>query len=107
MRKCQWLCTVCAGSVDRALVREEHPVTQHPPEELTEYSLTALLTPAAAPAEPADFAEFWRGTYEKFGIGPVSWSPARRLDATDTHQVTEIRFQSSADEQAVAFLEVS
>lgn len=79
-------------------------MTQTPPEELTEYSLTALLTPVAAPAEPADFAEFWRGTYEEFGSGTVSWSLTQQLDPTDTHHVREIRFQSSADERVVAFL---
>ncbi|KRC61623.1 hypothetical protein ASE14_12335 [Agromyces sp. Root81] len=81
-------------------------MTQYRPEELTEYSLTALLTPAARPEEPADFEEFWRGTFEEFGTGSVPWELARDLDATATHRVTEIRFESSADEPTVAFVMV-
>jgi cephalosporin-C deacetylase len=86
--------------------REEHPVTPNRPEELTEYSLTELLTPPVQAEEPADFDEFWRGTFAEFGTGHVSWRLTRELETTETHRVTEIRFDSSAGEQAVAFLVV-
>ncbi|SIO03105.1 acetylxylan esterase [Agromyces cerinus] len=81
-------------------------MTPNRPEELTEYSLTELLTPAGRPEEPADFDEFWRGTFEEFGTGPVAWERVRDLDASETHLVTEIRFASSAGEPTVAFLMV-
>ncbi|KQZ11384.1 hypothetical protein ASD23_04825 [Agromyces sp. Root1464] len=81
-------------------------MTNSPSEELTEYSVTALLTPPGPPEEPADFDEFWRGTFEAYGAGRVGWETTRDLDATETHQVRQIRFDSSAGEPAVAFLMV-
>lgn len=81
-------------------------MTHTPSEELTEYSVTALLTAPERPEEPADFDEFWRGTFEAYGNGLVGWESVRDLDATGTHHVREIRFESSADEPAVAFLMV-
>ncbi|MEV4775382.1 acetylxylan esterase [Microbacterium sp. LWH12-1.2] len=81
-------------------------MTQNPPEELTEYSLSALLTPAARPEEPADFDEFWQKTFDEFGTGPVAWQLERELEPTTTHRRSEIRFHSSAGEQAVAYLMV-
>ncbi|MFC9561873.1 acetylxylan esterase [Agromyces sp. NPDC056965] len=81
-------------------------MTPNRSEELTEYSLTALLSPPARAEEPADFDEFWRGTFDELGTGPVAWRRVRDLEATATHLVTEIRFESSAGEQAVAFLVV-
>lgn len=85
---------------------ERNAVTPNRPEELTEYSLTELLTPPVPAEEPADFDEFWRGTFAEFGTGPVGWALAHDLDATETHHVTEITFDSSAGEPAVAFLVV-
>ncbi|MFF2272571.1 acetylxylan esterase [Agromyces sp. NPDC058136] len=81
-------------------------MTQNRPEELTEYSLTALMTAPEPPEEPADFDRFWRSTFDEFGAGPVAWEPERQLAGTATHDVTEIRFDSSAAERAVAFLVV-
>ncbi|WP_341974118.1 acetylxylan esterase [Microbacterium sp. LWO13-1.2] len=81
-------------------------MTPNPPEELTEYSLSALLTPAAPPEEPADFDEFWQKTFAEFGTGPVAWQLERELEPTTTHRRSEIRFHSSAGEQAVAYLMV-
>ena len=81
-------------------------MTHTPSEEMTEYSVTALLTAPERPEEPADFDEFWRGTFEAYGNALVGWESVRELDATGTHRVKEIRFESSADEPAVAFLMV-
>ena len=80
-----------------------HAVTQDPPEELTEYSLSTLLTPLAPPVEPEDFDDFWRATFQEFGAGPVAWEHTRELEPTATHRLTEIRFHSSADEWAAAY----
>ncbi|MDF2506863.1 MAG: deacetylase [Microbacterium sp.] len=77
---------------------------QDPPAELTEYSLGALLTPLAPPAEPDDFDDFWRATFQEFGAGPVPWELTRELAPTETHRVSEVRFHSSADEAAAAYL---
>ncbi|MDQ0643193.1 acetylxylan esterase [Microbacterium murale] len=77
---------------------------QQHPEELTEYSLTALLTPPEPPAEPVDFDEFWQQTFNEFGTGTVGWEVVRDFPATETHQVAEVRFASSADELATAYL---
>jgi len=74
------------------------------PEELTEYSLGALLVPTPDQPEPDDFDRFWQSTFEEFGTGAVPWRTVRELDATPTHRVTEIRFESSADEPAAAFV---
>jgi cephalosporin-C deacetylase len=79
-------------------------VPQDPPAEMTEYSLSALLTPHAPPAEPDDFDDFWRATFEEFGAGPVSWQHIRELAPTETHRISEIRFHSSADEAAAAYV---
>ena len=76
------------------------------PEELTEYSLGALLVAPPDQPEPEDFDEFWRSTFEEFGTGAVAWWTVRELDATPTHRVSEIRFDSSADEPAAAFVMV-
>ncbi|MEF3403005.1 acetylxylan esterase [Agromyces sp. CCNWLW203] len=81
-------------------------MTPNRPEELTEYSLTELLTPPVQAEEAADYDDFWRGTFDAFGTGPVAWETARDLDSTETHAVSEIRFDSSAGEHAVAFLVV-
>lgn len=78
-------------------------MTEQPPEELTEYSLSDLLAPSPTPAEPEDFDAFWRDTFQEFGTGAVGWRIERELDPTDAHRVIEIRFDSSAGEQAVAF----
>ncbi|WP_435746165.1 acetylxylan esterase [Microbacterium sp. PMB16] len=78
-------------------------MTAPPPEELTEYSLSELLTPLPAPAEPVDFDEFWQSTFDEFGTGQVDWEATTELESTRSHRVTEIRFLSSADEQAVAY----
>lgn len=74
------------------------------PEELTEYSLGALLVPTPDQPEPDDFDRFWQSTFEDFGTSAVAWRTVRELDATPTHRVTEIRFESSADEPAAAFV---
>ena len=66
-----------ADSVDYAPHLRGTPVTRNRPEELTEYSVTALLTPPERPEEPADFDEFWRGTFEAYGNGLVSWESVR------------------------------
>lgn len=79
---------------------------QDPPAELTDYSLSALLTPLAPPAEPDDFDDFWRATFEEFGTGPVPWELLGELAPTSTHRVSEIRFHSSADEPAAAYVMV-
>lgn len=79
-------------------------MTEDRPEELTEYSLSALMTAPPAPEEPADFDDFWLATFAEFGTGAVPWRRARELDATATHRVSEVHFDSSADEQAVAYL---
>lgn len=79
---------------------------QPPPEEQTEYSLSELLTPLPSPTEPVDIDDFWRGTFDEFGTGPVGWELARELVATRTHRVTEIRFRSSAGEPAAAYVMV-
>ncbi|WP_350351808.1 acetylxylan esterase [Microbacterium sp. A8/3-1] len=76
------------------------------PEELTEYALSALLTPLAPPVEPPDFDEFWRATFDDFGSGAVSWEVVDEGEPTETHRVLEIRFRSSADEQAAAYVMV-
>ncbi|KJL28904.1 acetylxylan esterase [Microbacterium oxydans] len=81
-------------------------MTHDQPEEMTEYSLRELLTPAPAPAEPDGFDAFWRATFEEFGAGPVGWRLERELAPTDAHRITEIRFDSSAGEQAVAYVMV-
>lgn len=77
---------------------------QDPPVELTEYSLSALLTPPPPPREPDDFDDFWRATFQEFGTGPVSWELTRDLAPTETHRISEIRFHSSADEAAAAYV---
>jgi cephalosporin-C deacetylase len=93
-----------AGSVDEAdHLERTHAVTQNPPEELTEYSLSALLTPLAPPPEPEDFDDFWQATFHEFGTGPVAWEVAREHPATATHRVVEIHFPSAAGEDATAF----
>lgn len=79
-------------------------VTQEPAEEMTEYPLSVLLAPLPAPAEPADFDDFWRSTFREFGAGPVAWERTRELESTETHRVTEIRFSSSAGERAAAYV---
>ncbi|WP_181157552.1 acetylxylan esterase [Microbacterium sp. MYb62] len=79
-------------------------MTQDPPEEMTEYSLGTLLTPLAPPDEPDDFDDFWRTTFQEFGTGAVDWRLAEDLAPTDTHRVSEIRFRSSADEPAAAYV---
>lgn len=76
------------------------------PEELTEYSVGALLVPPPHLPEPDDFDRFWQSTFEEFGTGSVAWRIVRDLQATPTHRLTEIRFDSSADEQAAAFVMV-
>lgn len=81
-------------------------MTQDQPEEMTEYSLSELLTPAPAPVEPQDFDAFWQATFEEFGTGSVAWQVERELAATDAHRISEIRFDSSAGEQAVAYVMV-
>jgi cephalosporin-C deacetylase len=73
-------------------------------EEMTEYSLGTLMTAPPAPAGPGDFDDFWRATFAEFGTGTVTWHRTRDLEGTDTHHACEIRFDSSADEQAVAYL---
>lgn len=78
----------------------------HPPEELTEYSLSTLLTPPEPPAEPADFDDFWRQTFDEFGAGTVLWESVRALESTATHHLAEVRFASSAGELATAYLMV-
>lgn len=75
-------------------------------EEMTEYPLSALLAHRAAPEEPADFDDFWRATFREFGVGPVEWERTRKLEPTETHHVDEIRFLSSAGEQAAAYVMV-
>ncbi|MFJ6430171.1 acetylxylan esterase [Microbacterium maritypicum] len=79
-------------------------MTHNPPEEMTEYSLGALLTPLESPDEPEDFDDFWQATFQEFGVGPVAWEVALEHPATATHRVTEIRFRSSAGEDATAFV---
>ncbi|MDF2561333.1 MAG: deacetylase [Microbacterium sp.] len=79
---------------------------QDPPAELTDYSLSALLTPLAPPAEPDDFDDFWGATFEEFGTGPVPWELVGELAPTSTHRISEIRFHSSADEPAAAYVMV-
>lgn len=79
-------------------------MNQDPREEMTEYPLSALLTPGPRPGEPADFDAFWSDTFQTFGTGPVEHETVAELDSTETHRVTEIRFASSADEPAVAFV---
>lgn len=79
-------------------------MTHDRPEEMTEYSLGALMTAPPAPEGPADFDDFWSSTFAEFGSGAVTWRRTRDLAATDTHRVSEIHFDSSADEQAVAYL---
>lgn len=81
-------------------------MTHNPPEEMTEYPLSALLVHRAADEEPADFDDFWRATFREFGVGPVEWERTQQLASTETHHVDEIRFASSAGEQAVAYLMV-
>lgn len=81
-------------------------MTQEQPEEMTEYSLSELLVPGRAPVEPDDFDAFWRATFEEFGAGPVAWRFERELVLTDAHRITELRFDSSAGEQAVAYVMV-
>jgi cephalosporin-C deacetylase len=78
-------------------------VTQDSPEELTEYSLSALMTPPAPPTEPDDFDDFWESTFQEFGVGPVAWEFAQDITPTRAHRIAEIRFHSSAEEQAVAY----
>jgi cephalosporin-C deacetylase len=78
-------------------------VTPVPSEELTEYSLSTLLTPLPPPEEPVDFDDFWRATFEEFGTGPVAWEFTQDLPPTETHRLAEIRFHSSAEEQAAAY----
>lgn len=77
---------------------------QDPPVELTEYSLSALLTPPTPPHEPDDFDDFWRATFQESGTGPVAWELTRELAPTQTHRISEIRFRSSADEAAAAYV---
>ncbi|MGH3691346.1 MAG: acetylxylan esterase [Microbacterium sp.] len=78
-------------------------MTQHPPEELTEYSLGALLSTPTPPKEPDDFDDFWQATFREFGTGPVAWEFAQDITPSRTHRIAEIRFHSSAEEQAVAY----
>ena len=79
-------------------------MTHDQPEEMTEYSLRELLVPAPAPVEPEDFDAFWRATFEEFGTGTVAWQIERELAPAAAHRVIEVRFDSSADEQAVAYV---
>lgn len=83
-------------------VRSRTVIHDHP-EEMTEYSLSALLAPSDGPVEPEDFDEFWRSTFEEFGTGAVAWRTLEELESTPTHRVTEIRFSSSAGEDATAY----
>lgn len=73
-------------------------------EEWTEYALSALMTPPTPAPEPDGFDEFWRRTFDEFGVGPVAWRMTRELEATPTHEVSEITFVSSAGEPAAAFV---
>ncbi|MFK4851598.1 acetylxylan esterase [Microbacterium sp. ZW T6_19] len=77
---------------------------QDHPEEMTEYSLSALLAPTDGPEEPSDFDEFWQSSFEELGTGPIAWRTLGELAPTPSHRVTEIRFSSSADEDAVAYV---
>ena len=79
-------------------------MTEDIPEELTEYSLSALLTPSPPPREPDDFAGFWQETFDEFGAGPVDWEIVQELAPTAAHRVTEIRFASSAGEPAACYV---
>lgn len=81
-------------------------MSEDPPEEMTEYPLSALLTPGPRRNEPADFDAFWRDTFQTFGTGAVDHETVAELDSSGTHRVTEIRFPSSADEPAVGFVMV-
>ena len=81
-------------------------MTQDSGEEWTEYPLSVLLTPLPLAPEPEDFEEFWRRTFEEFGIGRVSWQVVKEREPTATHRITEIGFHSSAAEQAVAYVMV-
>lgn len=83
---------------------ERHRMTQAPPEEMTEYSLTSLLTPSPTSEAPPDFDAFWRATFAEFGPGPVEWEHVSDLESTPMHRASEIRFDSSAAEQVTAFL---
>ncbi|QNA93106.1 acetylxylan esterase [Microbacterium sp. Se63.02b] len=78
-------------------------MTEDSPEEMTEYSLSTLMAPLEPPAEPDDFDDFWRETFLEFGVGPVAWEFTQDLPPTPTHRVAEIRFHSSAEEQAAAY----
>jgi cephalosporin-C deacetylase len=78
-------------------------VSQHRREEWTEYPLSALMTPPALPPEPGDLEEFWRGTFDEFGAAQFAWQLTKDLGSTATHRITEIAFDSSAGEQAVAY----
>ena len=94
-----------AGNVEGADTPERMPaVTPEQPEEMTEYPLSALLVPPAAPSEPDGFDDFWWSTFREFGTGPVAWAQVREEEPTSTHRVTELRFDSSAGEPAVAWM---
>ncbi|WP_223628399.1 acetylxylan esterase [Microbacterium sp. EST19A] len=80
--------------------------TPHPGEEWTEYPLSALLTPRELAPEPAGFDEFWHATFTEFGTGPVDWRLVDDRASTASHRITEIAFDSSAGEQAVAYVMV-
>ena len=98
-----WAPTRVASRVPCPPPERTPAVTPEPPEELTEYPLSALLVPPSAPAEPHDFDEFWRGTFREFGTGPVEWAPVGEEQPTTTHRVTALRFDSAAGEPAVAW----
>lgn len=81
-------------------------MTARVPEELTEYSLTELLTPPPPLDEPADFDAFWRATFDEFGSRPVAWESVAPLPPTPTHRVERIVFASSCGERVVAWLAI-
>lgn len=81
-----------------------HSPPETPPEEMTEYSLSTLLTPLDPPVEPSDFDDFWRASFEEFGTGSAAWEVVQEHPETPTHRVAEIRFRSSAGEAAIAFV---
>ncbi|MFK4761349.1 acetylxylan esterase [Microbacterium sp. ZW T5_45] len=74
------------------------------PEELTEYPLSSLLTPLDPPVQPPDFDAFWQSTFDEFGTGSVPWRTQAELPSTPAHRALEIRFSSSAGEDAAAYV---
>ncbi len=74
-----------------------------PSEEFTNYPLSELLIPRAAPPRPADFDDFWRETHDRFGTATIDVR-VERDEAGTGRPVLRISFSSSAGGRVLGWL---